>query len=104
MNVRSKVQSLKSKVSSFTFYVLRFTHYALRIVLYPSSLKPQASSLKGFTLLEVLIASSILSIVLTILYGVFSQTLTSKRIAEDRSALSRTARIVLLRIGEDLQG
>jgi hypothetical protein len=52
----------------------------------------------------VLVASSILSIVLAILYGVFSQTLTSKRIAEDRSALSRTARIVLLRIGEDLQG
>jgi len=61
-------------------------------------------SRRGFTLLEVLVASSILSIVLAILYGVFSQTLTSKRIAEDRSTLSRSARIVLLRIGEDLQG
>lgn len=58
---------------------------------------------RGFTLLEVLVASSILSIVLAILYGVFSQTLTSKRIAEERTTLSRTARIVLLRIGEDLQ-
>ena len=60
-------------------------------------------SSRGFTLLEVLVASSILSIVLAILYGVFSQTLTSKQIAEERSTLSRTARVVLLRIGEDLQ-
>jgi hypothetical protein len=37
------------------------------------------------------------------LYGVFSQTLTSKRAAEERTALSRAARVVLLRIGEDLQ-
>ena len=42
-------------------------------------------STRGFTLLEVLVASSILSIVLAILYGVFSQTLTSKQIAEERS-------------------
>lgn len=60
-------------------------------------------SSRGFTLLEVLVASSILSIVLAILYGVFSQTLTSKQIAEEHTALSRTARVVLLRIGEDLQ-
>ncbi len=58
---------------------------------------------RGFTLLEVLVASSILSIILAILYGVFSQTLTSKQRAEERAALSRTARIVLLRMGEDLQ-
>ena len=60
-------------------------------------------SSRGFTLLEVLVASAILSTVLAILYGVFSQTLTSKRIAEERSTLSRTARVVLLRMGEDLQ-
>ncbi len=60
-------------------------------------------SFRGFTLLEVLVASSILSIVLAILYGVFSQTLTSKQIAEERVTLSRTARVVLLRMGEDLQ-
>lgn len=58
---------------------------------------------RGFTLLEVLVASAILSIVFAILYGVFSQTLTSKRIAEERASRSRAARIVLLRIGEDLQ-
>src|SRR4029450_8729452 len=48
-------------------------------------------------------ASTILSIVLAILYGVFSQTLASKWIAEERSARSRAARIVLLRIGEGIQ-
>lgn len=58
---------------------------------------------KGFTLLEILVAGAILSMVLAILYGVFSQTLTSKQRAEEQSAQSRAARIVLLRIGDDLQ-
>jgi general secretion pathway protein J len=58
---------------------------------------------RGFTLLEVLVAGAILSMVLAILYGVFSQTLTSKQVAEVQSAQSRAARIVLLRIGDDLQ-
>jgi prepilin-type N-terminal cleavage/methylation domain-containing protein len=57
----------------------------------------------GFTLLEVLVASAILSMVLAIVYGVFSQTLTSTQRAEAQSAQSRAARIVLLRIGDDLQ-
>src|SRR5215470_709964 len=58
---------------------------------------------QGFTLLEVLVASAILSIVLAALYGVFSRTLASKRLAEERAARARVARIVLMRIGEDLQ-
>ena len=58
---------------------------------------------RGFTLLEVLVASAILSMVLAIVYGVFSQTLTSTQRAEAQSAQSRAARIVLLRIGDDLQ-
>jgi general secretion pathway protein J len=60
-------------------------------------------NVKGFTLLEVLVASAILSMVLAILYGVFSRTLTSKQIAEEQSAQSRAARIVLLRLSDDLQ-
>jgi|GEM_PF-468085 len=66
-------------------------------------LRATGYSSRGFTLLEVLVATSVLSIVLAILYGVFSQTLATKRTAEDRAALSRTARIVLLRMGEDIQ-
>jgi general secretion pathway protein J len=62
-----------------------------------------ATDYAGFTLLEVLVASAILSLVLAALYGVFSQTLTSKRLAEERAEQARTARIALLRIGEDLQ-
>jgi type II secretory pathway component PulJ len=54
-------------------------------------------------LLEVLVASAILSMVLAIVYGVFSQTLTSTQRAEEQNAQSRAARIVLLRIGDDLQ-
>ena len=80
-----------------TAYSLQPSHYADYWLL------TTGYSSRGFTLLEVLVASSILSIVLAILYGVFSQTLTSKQIAEERVTLSRTARVVLLRMGEDLQ-
>lgn len=62
-----------------------------------------ATDYSGFTLLEVLVASAILSLVLAALYGVFSQTLTSKRLTEERTQQARWARIALLRIGEDLQ-
>lgn len=57
----------------------------------------------GFTLLEVLVAGAIFSLVMAALYGVFSQTLLSKSLAEERAAQARTARVALLRIGEDLQ-
>jgi general secretion pathway protein J len=80
---------------SSTFHVPRSTFQSLRLT-------PHASG-QGFTLLEVLVASAILSLVLAALYGVFSQTLTSKRWAEERAGLARTARIVLFRISEDLQ-
>jgi general secretion pathway protein J len=60
--------------------------------------------MQGFTLLEVMVACAILSLVLAALYGVFSRTLTSKRMAEERVARARAARVVLLRIGEDLRG
>jgi type II secretion system protein J len=50
-----------------------------------------------------LVATAILSLVLAALYGVFSRTLASQRLAEERADRSRSARIVLLRLGEDLQ-
>lgn len=70
-----------------------------------ASLKSQTSSLsvRGFTLLEVMVAGAILSLVLAALYGVFSRTLASKRLVEERLAQARSARAVLFRIGEDLQ-
>jgi general secretion pathway protein J len=71
----------------------------------PPRLRTPHSALRteGFTLLEVLVASAILSVVLAALYGVFSRTLESKRLVEERGARARTARIVLLRISEDIR-
>jgi len=88
----------KFQVSSFKFQVLglRLKNSAFRIL-------HSAFCSRGFTLLEVLVASAILSLVLAALYSVFSRTLASKRLAEERTDRSRSARIVLLRMGEDLQ-
>ncbi len=58
---------------------------------------------QGFTLLEIMVACAILGLVVTALYGVFSRTLVSKRLVEERMAGVRAARIALWRIGEDLQ-
>jgi type II secretion system protein J len=58
---------------------------------------------RGFTLLEILVAGTILGIVLAALYGVFSRTLENKHLTEERAARARSARIMLLRLGEDLQ-
>jgi type II secretion system protein J len=89
MKQPAKVKSQKSKVKGLATdnasYWLPTTGYS------------------GFTLLEVLVASTILSLILAALYGVFSQTLASKRLMEERAERARTARIALLRIGEDLQ-
>ena len=68
-----------------------------------SDLEPRTSD-RGFTLLELLVATVILGILLTALYGSFSRTLRGKVQAENRSALSRAARTTLLRIAQDLQG
>lgn len=65
---------------------------------------PMPRDSRGLTLLEVVVASAILSLVLAALYTVFSRTLASKRVAEERAARARAAHIVLLRIAEDLQG
>lgn len=59
---------------------------------------------RGFTLLEVMVAGAILSLILAALYGVFSRILASKRSTEERAARLRAAHTVLLRISEDLQG
>ncbi len=103
-NKRQKTEGSEWKEKSR----IRTLHSALCNASY-SVLSPQSSALEGlkggggFTLLEVLVASAILSLVLAALYGVFSRTLASKRLAEERADRSRSARIVLLRMGEDLQ-
>jgi len=101
--MNSEVRSQKSETGTrrtrTSDLELQTPNFELRTL----NLQPTHYCSRGFTLLEVLVASTILSMVLAILYGVFSRTLASKGIAEERAARSRTARIVLLRIGEDLQ-
>src|SRR5712691_9102382 len=100
-NKRRKMEGSEWKEKSR----IRILHSALDTASY-SVLSPQTSALeglkgwRGFTLLEILVASAILSLVLAALYGVFSRTLASKRLAEERADRSRSARIVLLRMGK----
>ena len=98
MSSKFKVQSSKFKVLRFTFYVLRFTSRS-RALTFPAPILRRG----GFTLLEVLVASAILSLMLAALYGVFAQTLQSKQLVQDEVSRARSARVVLLRIGEELQ-
>jgi prepilin-type N-terminal cleavage/methylation domain-containing protein len=62
-----------------------------------------ASSDRGFTLLEIMFTIGILSIVLSIVYGVFSQTIEGKELAERRADESAGARGALARIARDLE-
>jgi prepilin-type N-terminal cleavage/methylation domain-containing protein len=56
----------------------------------------------GFTLLEAMLAVTILGIVATALYGSFSGALRSRAIAEDRIEVTRTGRSALARMTDDL--
>jgi general secretion pathway protein J len=57
---------------------------------------------RGFTLLEILIAISILAIVLTTIYAAYSGTLTIIKELDDDSRAYQMARITLDRINRDL--
>jgi general secretion pathway protein J len=56
----------------------------------------------GFTLLEAMLAVTILGIVATALYGSFSSALRARAIAEDRIEVTRTGRSAVARITDDL--
>ncbi len=58
---------------------------------------------RGFTLLEITVTLGILSVVLAIVYGVFSQTIGSKELAERRADEVAGARGALARIARDLE-
>ena len=62
---------------------------------------PRPSS--GFTLLEITITLAILGVVLTIIYGVFAQTIAAKELAERRADDDAGARSALTRMTQDLQ-
>jgi prepilin-type N-terminal cleavage/methylation domain-containing protein len=65
---------------------------------------PKFNRPRGFTLLEVLLAVTILGIILTTVYGSLSRTLSSKQTAEERAELFASGREAVLQMASDLEG
>jgi prepilin-type N-terminal cleavage/methylation domain-containing protein len=61
-----------------------------------------ASAEPGFTLLEVMLAVTILAIVAVAVYGTFSRTLRSKGIAEEQVEVTHAGRSALGRMAEEI--
>jgi general secretion pathway protein J len=59
---------------------------------------------RGFTLVEVLLAISIASILLLTVYGVFSGSSEAKQLVEQRSEAAHLGRVIFARIGRELLG
>ncbi|MBW2182036.1 MAG: prepilin-type N-terminal cleavage/methylation domain-containing protein [Deltaproteobacteria bacterium] len=59
--------------------------------------------MRGFTLLEVLIAVSILVIITGIVYSTFSSTITGVEIAREQSISNQTARIILDQMSKEFE-
>src|SRR5660397_53375 len=63
-----------------------------------------SNSARGFTLVEVLVAISILAILMTSVYGIFSSvSLTRERLDADSAEYHR-ARVLFDRMGRELRG
>jgi prepilin-type N-terminal cleavage/methylation domain-containing protein len=58
----------------------------------------------GFTLLELLLAIVILSLITATVYGSLSRTASSKKIAESRSELYSAGRMAVTKMGGDIEG
>ena len=59
---------------------------------------------RGFTLLEIMIATTILAIVLVTVYGVVARALYAKNHSEDRADLYASGREAALKIADELEG
>lgn len=59
---------------------------------------------RGFTLLEVLVAVTILGIILLTVYGTVSRTISTKEYAEERARLASVGREAVLRIADEIEG
>ena len=57
----------------------------------------------GFTLMEILVALAIVSLVFTSLFAVFDKVLDVADQVEQRKALTQTGRLVLMRLSSDLE-
>ena len=69
-----------------------------------SATRRSETSRAGFTLLEVLVATAILGIVLTTVYGVLSRAIIAKNHSEERAELYAAGREAALRIADELEG
>ena len=58
----------------------------------------------GFTLMEILLAISILGIILAAILGTFTGVISSSRTAETKSELYQTGRAVMDLISADIRG
>jgi general secretion pathway protein J len=65
---------------------------------------PQRRGMRGFTLIEVLVAISLLAIVLTSVYGIFGSVNATKLRLDSDSAEYHLARVVFDRLGRELHG
>ncbi len=61
-------------------------------------------SRRGFTLLEILVATAILSIILLTVYGVLSRALYAKNHSEERADLYASGREAVLKMADELEG
>lgn len=58
----------------------------------------------GFTLVEVLVATSILAMSATMVFGAFNSTLNSGQGSRERAEILHTTRFIVRKLTEDLQG
>ena len=59
---------------------------------------------RGFTLLEIMVATMILGLVMMSVYGVVARTLIAKTHAEERAELYASGREAVLRVADDIEG
>lgn len=69
----------------------------------PNTSSQARNKISGFTLIEIVISISILSIILTITYSAMTQILRSKNLLEDRRELNSMAYAVLNRLTREYQ-
>src|SRR5438445_357233 len=69
-----------------------------------SAIRGSNMSRRGFTLLEIMVATAILGIVMLTVYGVLARALIAKNHSEERAELYASGREVVLKIADELEG
>ena len=75
-----------------------------RSTLHPSYSERRACRQSGFTLIEILVAISILAIILTSVYGIFSSVSVARGRLDADSEDYHRARVIFDRLGRELRG